>query len=234
MGYWLHLKQTGLDTADCYRLKEEMKLRFATIDRDTLLQRVAANKWDGNRRTYTAMFGRVVAQGSQLSGEDMVSCFLHNLPKDLRWAVTQRGAVKYRSWREAAASLAAIAIPWKAAGEEYERLEREMQQSLQGTAAGGRRPPMTAENRIYQQTIGDTTGGMCFQCKGRGHRARNCPTGQQGMRRQGETCMRCGGLGHYAKDCATHGLTRVEPRERTERQTTSPNAERIERLNGRA
>ncbi|CDJ52787.1 hypothetical protein, conserved [Eimeria brunetti] len=87
---WMDLKQSGADMIDRSLIKQELIKNFCTVDRATLICRMATNKWNGDYSIYTANFGRIVAHGAQLSAEDLVGYFLTNIPAELRWDRTQR------------------------------------------------------------------------------------------------------------------------------------------------
>ncbi|CDJ38289.1 hypothetical protein, conserved [Eimeria tenella] len=76
--------------------------------------------------------------------------------------------------------------------------------------------------------------GYCYECQGRGHPARVCPSKGERTKRPGEACKKCGGVGHYARDCPTHGRGRTEPENKSSRQPIRPSTEKTERLNREA
>jgi len=49
--------------------------------------------------------------------------------------------------------------------------------------------------RVTRPTAGNTFTPECFNCRGKGHIARNCP------QQQGPQCYNCHGYGHYARNC---------------------------------
>ncbi|CDI81420.1 hypothetical protein EAH_00021610 [Eimeria acervulina] len=202
---WTELQRSGTDMTDWSLVKQELIKDFCTVNRATLIYQMAANKWTGNCSAYSANFSRITARGIQLPAEDLVGYFLTNIPAELRWAVTQQGTIQFSNWRAASNALAAIAAPWGAAQDEFRRREREFQLSLAGRAAEFPRGPASTGIRRYTQASGDRTEMICFQCKGKGHTAKNCPTGDPKLRKPGETCRNCGGMSHYARECRTSG-----------------------------
>ena len=42
---------------------------------------------------------------------------------------------------------------------------------------------------------------VCHSCKGKGHKAKECPSRDPAAQRDGSNCRRCGGLGHWASVC---------------------------------
>ncbi|CDI74486.1 hypothetical protein EPH_0002570 [Eimeria praecox] len=102
--------------------------------------------------------------------------------------------------KQSANALAAIAAPWAAAQEDFRRWEGEFQLSLAGRAAAFPRAPVSNAIRRYTQASGGRTEIVCYQCKGKGHMAKNSPTGDPKLRKSGKTYRNCGGMGHYAAD----------------------------------
>ena len=85
-----------------------------------------------------------------------------------------------------------------------------------------------------RQEIGNRSGGArgnCFECQGRGHPARVCPSKGERTKRPGETCKRCGGVGHYARDCATYERGMPESVDQRGGVAARPSTETTERLN---
>ena len=46
---------------------------------------------------------------------------------------------------------------------------------------------------------------VCHLCKGKGHRAKECPSRDPAAQRDGSKCRKCGGLGHWARSCPSPG-----------------------------
>ena len=63
---------------------------------------------------------------------------------------------------------------------------------------------------------------VCHSCKGKGHRAKECPSRDPAAQRDGSNCRRCGGLGHWASVCPSPGQKRIFKRGAT--PTSQPGA----------
>ena len=130
--------------------------------------------------------------------------------------------------------VAAGAAPWAAAQEEFRRREREFQLSLTGRAAEFPRAPVSTEIRRYTRASGDRTEMVCYQCKGKWHMAKNCPTGDPTTRKSGKTCRDCGGMGRYARERRTPVRMRTGGGSHTSSTSAQQQEQRSQRLNGGA
>ncbi|CDJ70492.1 hypothetical protein ENH_00084660 [Eimeria necatrix] len=189
--YWIYLRRT-IDLSDWATVQRRLLERFdRTMSQSQLLTELAKIRWNGNPKEYTDRFAAVAERGLGLPPDELADYYCTGLRTDLHLLITNNGQVKYQSWEQAATVATRLYKPKQSALELGERTSRAIRAAIQ---ANGPRGPQEFENRP------GGTHTNCFECKGRGHPARVCPSKGERTKRRGEICKKCGGVGHYARD----------------------------------
>ncbi|CDJ67797.1 hypothetical protein ENH_00041680 [Eimeria necatrix] len=239
---WMYLQET-IDLSDWATVRRRLLERFdITMSQSQLLTelkkgavyRPGPRDWKHVHaaagavhytKEYTDRFAAVAERGLGLSPDEIADYYCAGLPTDLHLLITNNGQVKYQSWEQAATAATWLYEPNQSVLELRERINRAIRVAAQDKGLSGR------------QEIENLSGGThadCFECQGRGHPARVCPSKAERTRRPGEICKKCGGVGHYARDCPTYERGRPEPVDKSSRAPTRPSTEKTERLNVRA
>ncbi|CDJ66815.1 hypothetical protein ENH_00025600 [Eimeria necatrix] len=223
--YWMYLQRT-IDLSDWTTVKHRLLERFnKTMSPSETLSELAKVRWNGNLKEYTERFATVAERAMSLTPAELAEYYCTGLPTDLHLSITNEGHMKYPTWEQAATAAARFYEPKQSLLELRERNSRALRAAIQANGPRGR------------HEIGNRSGGArgnCFECQGRGHPARVCPSKGERTKRPGETCKRCGGVGHYARDCATYERGMPEPVDQRGGAPARPNTETTERLNLRA
>ncbi|CDJ36121.1 LOW QUALITY PROTEIN: uncharacterized protein EMH_0063340 [Eimeria mitis] len=153
-----------------------------------MLERMLWNTWRGYHNEYIARFAEIVAQGETLPAEDLVLCFLTNIPLEICDKLNQEGTRNFQDWREAAAALRESAAPYGAWRAKRLRYEQEFANTKRRLGPGGytnalRRTPTGRGN-----TADENVSIRRYECTGKGHLGRDCPLRNGVTRRMGETC----------------------------------------------
>ncbi|CDJ46318.1 hypothetical protein EBH_0011760 [Eimeria brunetti] len=151
LGYRLHLKRTAVGMMGWPLLEQEMIQCFCTFDLFVLIRQRAAKEWNEYHRAYSANFATKVARAKQIPAADLVGYFLNNAPSELRRAITMRGAIMYKNWKEAAPRLAAMSAPWRPEEEESRKRKQNIELSVAEGAARERRTPIQAGVEVQHQ-----------------------------------------------------------------------------------
>ena len=91
LAHWQHMHSTGIDMTNWEDVQQDLKGRFCALPREKMIEQMIHNTWKGSHTEYASRFGAIAAQGETLPSEDLVGCFLHNLPDNVYEEVTQRG-----------------------------------------------------------------------------------------------------------------------------------------------
>ncbi|CDJ64364.1 hypothetical protein ENH_00067350 [Eimeria necatrix] len=148
-----------------------------------LLKELAKVRWNSNPKEYTGRFAAVAERGLGLAPDELADYYCTELPTDLHLLITNNGQVKYQSWEQAATAATRLYEPKQSVLEVRERASRAIRVAIQ--ANGPRR----------RQEIGNRPGGTHtndYECQGRGHPARVCPSRGERTKRPGEICKKCG------------------------------------------
>ncbi|CDJ70181.1 LOW QUALITY PROTEIN: hypothetical protein ENH_00079320 [Eimeria necatrix] len=222
---YMYLRRT-IDLSDWATVQRRLLERFdRTMLQSQLLTELAKVRWNGNPKEYTDQFAAVAERGLGLAPHELANYYCTGLPTDLHLLIANNGQVKYQSWEQAATAATRLYEPKQSVLELRERTSRAIRAAVQAKGPSGR------------QAIENRSGGThanCFECQGRGHPARACPSKGERTRRRGEICKKCGGVGHYARDCPTYERSRPEQVDKGSRALTRPSTERTERSNVRA
>ncbi|CDJ66354.1 hypothetical protein ENH_00019250 [Eimeria necatrix] len=215
-----------IDLSDWATVRRRLLERFdRTMSQSQLLTELTKVLWNGDPKEYTDQFAAVAERGLGLAPDEIADYYCAGLPTDLHLLIINNGHVKDQSWKQAATSATRINEPKQSVLELRERINRAIRAAAQAKALSGR------------QEIENCSGGThanCFECQGRGHPARACPSKGERTRRPGEICKKCGGVGHYARDCPTYEGSRPEQVDKGSRAPTRPSTGKMERSNVRA
>ena len=151
--------------------------------------------------------------------DELADYYCTGLPTGLRLLITSNGQAKYQSWEQAATAATRLYEPKRSVLEIRERTSRAIRAAGQANGPRGRQ-------EIENRSAG--TQKNCFECQGRGHPARVCPSEGERTRRPGKICKKCGGVGHYARDCPTYERGRPEQVDKGSRAPTRPSTEKTE------
>ncbi|CDJ38774.1 hypothetical protein ETH_00007965 [Eimeria tenella] len=231
--YWMYLRRT-IDLSDWTTVQRRLLERWTTVQRrllerfdktmsqSQLLTELAKVRWNTKPKEYTDRFAAVAERGLGVAPDELADYYCTGLPTDLHLLITNDGQVKYQSWEQAATDAARLYEPKQSVLELRERTSRATRAAIQ---ANGPRRRQEIENRP------GGTHANCFECQGRGHPARVCPSKGERTKRLVEICKKCGGVGHYARDCPNYECGQPEPADKSSREPTRPSAEKTERLN---
>ncbi|CDJ65142.1 hypothetical protein ENH_00000970 [Eimeria necatrix] len=223
--YWMYL-QEAIDLSDWATVRRRLSERFdRTMSQSQLLTELTKVRWNGDPKEYTDQFAAVAERGLGLAPDEIADYYCARLPTDLHLLITNDEHVKYQSWEQAAAPSTRLYEPKQSVLELRESISRAIRAAVQAKGLSGR---LEIENRS------GGTHANCFECQGRGHPARVCPSKGERTRRPGEICKKCGGVGHYARDCPTYERGRPEQVDKGSRAPTRPSTEKTERSNVRA
>lgn len=232
--YWYYLKRRGTSFADWEALRRAFQARFGTVSRAAQLRALADNQWTGDHRQYTDRFASIVRQGNHLLAADLVGCYLAYLPDDICTAILNKRSTPFDSWEEAADAVEEHVGSWvnRTMGiSDYRRLlQGHRSNPGQGDAPG---TPQQYPGRMAPQphTVGSN---RWTEGPGRGPGVAEYSPHQQGTERRSDTCLRCGGRGHYARQCPTGRGGPNATRERPPHQTLRREDQQPRRLNGNA
>ncbi|CDJ37107.1 hypothetical protein, conserved [Eimeria tenella] len=210
--YWMYLRRT-IDLSDWATVQRRLLERFdRTMSQSQLLTELAKVRWNGNLKEYTDQFAVVAERGLGLAPDKLADYYCTGLPTDFHLLITNNGKGKYQSWEQAVAAAIQLYEPKQSVLELRERTSRAIRAAVQDNGPSG------------HQEIENRSGGThvnCFECQGRGHPARVCPSKGERTKRPGEICKKCGGVGHYARYCPTYERGRLEPADKSSREPTS-------------
>ncbi|CDJ65626.1 hypothetical protein ENH_00007820 [Eimeria necatrix] len=182
--YWMYLQRT-FDLSDWTTVKHRLLERFnRTMSQSEMLTELAKVRWNGSLKDYTDRFATVAERGMSLTPAELAEYYCTGLPTDLHLSITNDGHVKYLTWEQAATAATRFYEPKQSVLELRERNSRALRAAMQANGPRGRQE---IENRSWGAR------GNCFECQGRGHPARVCPSKGERTKRPGETCKRCGG-----------------------------------------
>ncbi|CDJ67509.1 hypothetical protein ENH_00037190 [Eimeria necatrix] len=223
--FLMYLQET-IDLSDWATVRRRLLERFdRTMSQSQLLTELTKVLWNGDPKEYTDQFAAVAERVLGLAPDEIADYYYAGLPTDLHLLITNNGHVKYQSWKQAATSATRINEPKQSVLELRERINRAIRAAAQAKGLSGRQ---AIENRSWG------THANCFECQGRGHPARACPSKGERTRRPGEICKKCGGVGHYARDSPTYERSRPEQVDKGSRAPTRPSTGKMERSNVRA
>ncbi|CDJ33194.1 uncharacterized protein EMH_0015070 [Eimeria mitis] len=124
MVHWELMQRSGTELSDWQLVRERLCARFCTMSPDRMLERMTWNTWRGDHNEYIARFAEIVAQGETLAAEDLVLCFLTNIPMDICNKLNREGTRVFHDWQEAATALSERDAPfeaWRAKRLRYEQ-----------------------------------------------------------------------------------------------------------------
>ncbi|CDJ37706.1 hypothetical protein ETH_00026940 [Eimeria tenella] len=189
--YWMYIRRT-IDLSDWETVHHRLLERFdKTMSQSQLLTELAKVRWNSNPKEYADRFAAVAEPGLGVSPDDLRDYYCTGLPTYLHLLITNNGQVEYQSWEQAATAATRFYEPEQSVLELRERTSRAIRAAIQ---ANGPRGCQELENRP------GGTHANCFECQGRGHPARLCPSEGERTKCPGEICKKCGGVGHYARD----------------------------------
>ncbi|CDJ46218.1 hypothetical protein EBH_0011330 [Eimeria brunetti] len=84
LGYWLHLRETGVETTDWPLLKQDMQQCFGSTEREALLYQMAANKLHGHYED------EIVSRSARRLATHLIGYFLASLLLELSKATIHR------------------------------------------------------------------------------------------------------------------------------------------------
>ncbi|CDJ45327.1 hypothetical protein ETH_00020215 [Eimeria tenella] len=182
--YWMYLRRT-IDLSDWATIQRRLLERFdKTMSQSQMLTELAKVRWNGNLKEYTDRFAAVAERGLGLAPDELADYYCTRLPTDLHLLITNNGQMKYQSWEQAATAATRLYEPNQSVLELRERTSRVIRAAIQANGLRGR------------QEIENRPGGThtnCFECQGRGHPARVCPSKGERTKRPGQV-WRCGTL----------------------------------------
>ncbi|CDJ64732.1 hypothetical protein ENH_00078780 [Eimeria necatrix] len=213
----------NIDLSDWATVQCRLLERFdKTMSQSQLLTKLGKVRWNGNPKEYTDQFAAVAERGVGIAPDELADFYCAGLPTDLHLLNTNNGLVKYSFWEQAATAAARLYEPKQTVLELRERASRAIRAATEANAT---------HRKQENETRPEGNSGNCYECQGRGHPARVCPSKGERTKCLGETCKKCGGVGHYARDCPTHDRGCAEPENKSSRQPIRPNTEKTERLN---
>ncbi|CDJ69225.1 OSJNBa0042F21.10 protein, related [Eimeria necatrix] len=154
------------------------------MSQSQLLTELAKLLLNGNPKEYTDQFAAVAERGLGVAPDEFAAYYCTGLLTDLHLLVTNNGQLNYQSWEQAATTAARLYEPKQSVLELRGRTSRAIRAAIQ---ANGPRRRQKTENRP------GGTHGNCYECQGREHPARVCPSKGERTKRPGETCKKCGG-----------------------------------------
>ncbi|CDJ41100.1 hypothetical protein ETH_00019080 [Eimeria tenella] len=177
--YWMYLRRT-IDLSDWATVQRRLLERFDKImSQSQLLKELAKVRWNGSPNEYADRFAAVAERGLGVAPDELSDYYCTGLPTDLNLQIANNGQVKYQSWEQAATAAVRLYEPKQSVLELRERTTR----------ARAIRAAIQANGTRGRQEIENRPGGThtnCFECQGRGHPARVCPSKGERTKRPGK------------------------------------------------